>query len=126
MKQLCLLLISSLGFLGVQAQKKAEASHTVQCVIGDFIVMSLQDNNNTSDTSSGLKRLVINSNFTFNVVVDEKYTGPSFTFAPNSMQLEEETHGPAAAQMTGVKRLKYYRMREEYQRIALLYTIAQF
>lgn len=107
----------------VQAQKKGEVTHPVTCIIHDFMSLSLQTN--SSDVSQQ-KQLVINSNFPFNIVVDEKYEGPSFSYAPNFFNPDEVAHGPAVSQLTSIKKLRYFRYIEEYKYITLLYTAAQF
>lgn len=141
MKTFLLFFLLLTGIEGFSQAKRAQVSHTIQCDIGDFMVMGLQESSasadstdagsdssstTTSTTSTGQRQLVINSNFAFNIVVDEKYSGPSFSYAMSSFRPEEEGHGPSTSQLSGIKKLRYFRMIEDFKKITLLYTIAPY
>lgn len=135
MKQLLLILFFVLGVsyasysqqTAVKGEKAttaspSEARHFVTLVIGNILYFSLEDNPNSS--VSAQKQLIVNSNIPFNVVVNENYSEPSFSYIPNA-DLADEEHGPAVSQLTSVKRIKYFRDCDGVRLLtALLYTAA--
>jgi hypothetical protein len=107
------------------AAQKAEVRHSVTCIISNVMALSLQDNDNGDVNAQRV--LVINSNTPCNVVVTENSSDPTFAYPPAINEIDESSHGPAISQLTGGKKISYFRDKEVIKYLtSLLYTAAQY
>lgn len=110
---------------GQKTAQKAEARHSVTCIISNVMALSLQDNDNGDVNAQRV--LVINSNTPCNVVVTENSSDPVFAYPPALNEIDESSHGPAISQLTGGKKISYFRDKEVIKYLtSLLYTAAQY